>query len=362
MTTRNIGFRFKGEGKEEIRRDFAEIGQSGKAAGADVAGAFDGAAKATERLSGYTDAQMERFRKMAQQARQFQTEQERMAASQAKFNSVLGVGGGTGLKAGDFLGADELPGKNGMTRQQRAGLINLGRQGGDLVTGAFSGQSVGMMAAQQGPQIFDALATSGFKASASMIAVGAGVTAVVVALGAAVAAQAAYDASTLKLEVSARGLGAASGQTAEQLEAQARAGAEAGDVSVRSARDMAAAYANTGRIGGGVLADLIGLTQRYALTTGQDAAGATKELGAAFADPVKGAGDLNEKLHFLDAAEQRHIENLARSGHEAEAQALLVDKLQASLLDASDATTGWLTPLTAWARRRRMLSTTSAGP
>ncbi|KQZ31727.1 phage tail length tape measure family protein [Caulobacter sp. Root1472] len=338
MTTRQVGYRLKTEGKEEVKRDLGEVGKAGKASGDAISAGFDGATRSVQNLGGYTDAQMARFKKMAQAARDFQTAEEQ----QAKFNAALGVRAGSpnAAKASDFLSADEVGGKK-MSRQQRAGLINLSRQGADVFTSAIGGQSPGMIAGQQLPQILDAVATSGFKASASMIAVGAAVVATTGAVIAAAAAQAAYEASTLKLEVAARGLGAAAGLSADQLMAQAQVGAQAGDISVKSARDMAAAYANTGRIGGGVMSDLIGVTQRYALVTGQDAAGATKELGAAFADPVKGAGDLNAKLHFLDASEQRHIENLARSGQEAEAQALLVDKLQNSLLSASDATTGW---------------------
>lgn len=337
MTVRNIGFRFKAEGKESVRQDLRDIGQAGKAAGAEVAAGFDQAGQASERLTGYTEKQIAAFKRRAAIAR----EEARAEASQAKFNAVLGVGGGTGLRASDFLTADEVGGKRRMTRQQRAGAVNLFRQGGDVLTGVFSGQSPGMIAAQQLPQILDAAATSGFKLSAAMIGVGAAVTGVVVAIGAAAAAQAAYEASTLKLEVAARGLGAASGQTAEQLNAQAQAGAEAGDVSVRAARDMAAAYANTGKIGGGVMTDLIGLTKSYAATTTQEAAAATKELGAAFADPAKGAAELNEKLNFLSVAEQQHIENLAAAGDRAGAQQLMVEKLKGALLDASAATTGW---------------------
>ncbi len=336
MTIRQVGYRLKTEGKEEVKRDLGEIGAAGQASGASLSSGFDGASRSLQSLGGYTDAQMARFKKMAQAAKEFQTAEEQ----QAKFNAALGVRAGSGLSASSFLSADEVAGK-GMTRQQRAGRLNLLRQAGDVFTTGAMGMDPTMIAIQQLPQILDAAATSGFKLTAGMVAVGAGVAAAAGAVIGLAAAQASYEASTLKLTVATQGLGASAGMTAEQLEGQARAGAVAGDVSVKSARDMAAAYASTGRIGGSVMSDLIGVTQRYALTTGQDAASATKELGAAFADPVKGAGDLNDKLHFLDAAEQRHIENLARSGHEAEAQAILVDKLQESLLGASDATTGW---------------------
>lgn len=340
MTVKQVGIRLKTDGKAEVKRDFAEVGQAGKAAGQEVAAGFTAIAAGSDKAAHAADRQMERWKAMAKAAREFQTQEEQRQASQAKYNALLGVGGGTGLKQSDFLSGDELGGK-GMSRSQRAGRLNLVRQGADVFTTAAMGMDPAMIAIQQGPQILDALTTSGFKASGAVIALGVGVAGAAAAVLGLAGAQMSYEASTLKLTVAANGLGAASGQTAEQLEAQARAGAAAGDVSVAAARDMAASYANTGRIGGGVMADLIALTKSYALTTGQDAKAATKELGAAFSDPIKGAADLNSKLHFLDASQQRHIENLARSGREAEAQALLVDHLKASMMGAADATTGW---------------------
>ncbi len=336
MTTRQVGIRLNTEGKAEVKRDFAELATAGRETGQAIADGFDAAAVAAKRAEDAADRQMAKWKAAAKAAREYEREQEH----QAKFNAILGVDGG-GEKSARSSAEVFEGGGTGMTRQQRAGRLNLLRQGADVFTTAAMGMNPGMIAIQQGPQILDALATSGFKASASVLGVSAAVVATAGAMIALTAAQVAYEADTVKLTIATQGLGAASGVTAQQLEASAQAGAHAGDVSVRAARDIGVAYVQTGRISGRVLDDLIGMTQRYALTTRQDAAGATKELGAAFADPAKGAADLNDKLHFLDASELRHIENLARAGHEAEAQGLLVDKLQSSLLSATDATTGW---------------------
>jgi phage-related minor tail protein len=336
MTTRQVGIRLNTEGKAEVKRDFTEVATAGQQAGKDIGGAFDAAAVTAKKAEDAATRQMAKYKEMAKAAREYETQQEH----QAKFNAILGVNGGGEKSARDSAEAFSAGGK-GMTRQQRAGVTNLFRQGADILTSATGGASADTILFQQGPQILDAVATSGFKASGAMIALGVGVTATAGAVVALAVAQAQYEAETVKMTVATQGLGAASGVTADQLAASADAGAKAGEMSVRAAREAGIAYVQTGRISGQVLDDLIGLTQRYALTTSQDATAATKELGAAFADPAKGAADLNDKLHFLDASELRHIENLARAGREAEAQAILVDKLEGSLLAASAATTGW---------------------
>jgi len=315
MTTRQAGIRLKIDGKTEIKRDLNEVEQAGDDAGQAIEKSFGAASAAATAAEKAAERQMARYKEMARAAREAENQQQQ----QAKFNAMLGVGVGGGKSARDSASVFEEAAAGGLTKQQRAGRLNLLRQGADVFTTAAMGMDPGMIAIQQGPQILDALATSGVKVSASMVAIGGSVLGVAGAMAVLGKAQADHEASTLKLTVAANGLGAASGQTAEQLEAQARSGAAAGDISVRSARDMAVAYAETGKIGGGVMDDLIALTKAYGLTTRQDAESATKDLGKAFADPAKGAADLNEKLHFLTATEEQHIQNLARSGQEAEA-------------------------------------------
>lgn len=229
----------------------------------------------------------------------------------------------------------------GATRQQKAGLVNLFRQVQDVFTQLGSGQGVGITAIQQGPQIFDALTTSGFKFNAQMLIVGGTVALVTGAVIAGTVAMLQYQKSMKALTVAAAGLGASSGSSAEQLSSLASSSAAAGDVSVKAAREMAAAYANTGRIGGQVLGDLIEITKTWGLNTGQTAKEATGQLAKAFADPAKGAKELNDQFHFLSASERQHIQDMAESGRVTEAQQALVDGLRSSMLNATDATTGW---------------------
>lgn len=334
MTVRNVGIRLKTEGKAEIKRDLQEVGQAGKAAGQEVVAGFDQGAAAADRQAKALDRQMDRWKALAKAAREAQTAEEQ----QAKYNAILGVGGNSGKSAA--ISAEAFMGGT-LSNGERAGRLNLVRQGADVFTTAAMGMNPGMIAIQQGPQILDALATSGLKATPAMLALGGAVTGVAAAVIAAGVAQDKYEKSVLAVDVATRGLGAASGMTTEMVLRQANAAAEAGEISKTSAREYAAEYVATGKIGQGVLQDLVAMTRDYAATTRQDAAGATKELARAFSDPAKGAADLNDKLHFLRQSELEHIENLARGGREAEAQAILVDKLQSALLDASSATTGW---------------------
>lgn len=334
MTVRNVGIRLKTEGKAEIKRDLQEVGQAGKATGQEVVAGFDQGAAAADRQAKALDRQMERWKALAKAAREAQTAEEQ----QAKYNAILGVGGNSGKSAA--MSAEAFMGGT-LSRGERAGRLNLARQGADVLTTAAMSMNPGMIAIQQGPQILDALAMSGFRLTPVIIGLGGAFAAAGAAVIAAGVAQDQYEKSVRGVEVATRGLGASAGMTGEAVLRQADAATEAGRISAASAREYAAEYVATGKIGQGVLQDLVALTRNYAATTRQDAAGATKDLGRAFADPAKGAADLNDKLHFLRQAELEHIENLARAGREAEAQAILVDKLKGALIDAADATTGW---------------------
>jgi len=337
VTVRQISYRLKSDGKAELQRDAKEVGDALQDAGDRGSAAFERTGRILQSTGELTDRQIAKYKKLAIAAQ----EAGRAEEAQAKFNAQLGGGSGRTWSASDFMTHEELGGRGPLTKNQRAGRLNLVRQGADVFTTGAMGMDPMMIAIQQGPQIIDGLAQAGIKATPAMLALGGSIVAIGGALIAAGVAQDAYAKSVIQLDVAARGLGASAGMTAQQINLQAEAAADAGDISNKSAREFAASYASTGKIGQTVLGDLVALTQNYAVTTRQDAAGATKELGAAFSDPAKGAADLNEKLHFLSAAELRHIENLAASGREAEAQRLLVDDLKGSMIDASEATTGW---------------------
>ncbi len=72
--------------------------------------------------------------------------------------------------------------------------------------------------------------------------------------------------------------------------------------------------AATGRIGGEIVAKLLGSLEDYAKTSGQAVPDASQELAKAFADPAKGADLLNERLGFLDDRTLQSVRNLQAQG------------------------------------------------
>lgn len=244
--------------------------------------------------------------------------------------------------------------QNGRLRADQ--VQNLMYQGGDILASAGSGASLGMIAIQQGPQIAQvfggpggasvrgALSQAGEAAGGLAARIGivggaiGGLTATVLA---GAAAQQSYAATQTNLAQQLSGVGRASGVTVSQINALAPAAAAAGNVSVRSAREMAGEFAATGRIGEEMFVSLIGTAKDYAATTGQDLPEATKALAAAFADPGKGAETLNRQLGFLDAATRSNITTLAAQGDRLGAQRALFEAYKGSLTSATELTSGF---------------------
>jgi hypothetical protein len=335
MTTRQISYRLKTDGKAELQRDAAAVGQALEDAGNRGEAAFGRTNRVLQNTGELTDRQIAGYRKLAQAAREAELAEE----AQARINGTLGVGGGRNWRPSDIIGGDGAPG--GLSRGQRAGRLNLARQGADIFTTASMGMDPGMIAIQQGPQILDALAQSGIRATPAMLALGGAVTVLAGGVIALTVAGMQYEAQQNRVDAATQGLGRTLRVTAEEFDRYARVGADVGEVSVKAATDMGIAYVSTGKIGGNVLGDLIGLTKRYALTTGQDVGAATQDLAKHFSTGSKGVEELNDKLHFLSAAELEHIKNLYESGRGAEAQKAAVDHLNGSLIDAKTATSDW---------------------
>lgn len=214
----------------------------------------------------------------------------------------------------------------------------IGFQLNDVATGLFSGQSPITIAAQQGPQIAQTL--GGWEASFSRLRalvtpVTAGAAASAAAFVLAAKAATDYAGAVRATDTTALGLGRNLGLLGGDLRRMAELSAGAGQVSVDSARQMAIAYASTGKIAGSNIGDIITITRDFAATTQQDVPAATQVLAQAFADPVRGAETLASTYGLIDSATVRLVSRLAEQGRQTEAQGALLRALKPALLDAS---------------------------
>lgn len=397
MTTRNVAYRLKSEGKAELIRDAGEVKTA-------LAGAYDGAAASADKATSAAERLERRNLSLAQAARA-NAEQE---ARRASFDQVIGAnlsarpgmqrleGTSFGLSARDSASvfeeqalameraeasaarlkaaldpvgaaedrlnaelretielqkrglittdqmteaqrrakvefdqttaAIERQGK-GLTRQVLASRLNLARQGADVAVTAAMGMNPAMIAIQQGPQILDALATSGIKASGSLLLLGGAVTALsagVVVLG---AEWLHGEDIALQYERAVTGIGRTAGLTAGELEALTVTAAAQGEVSEKSARQQASAYLATGRIGSEIIGGLIRIGKDYASVFGQDAEAATTSLAKAMMEPDKAGRELTRTMGLLDQAQLDQIDSLMKAGDLLAAQKILLEAL-----------------------------------
>lgn len=225
-------------------------------------------------------------------------------------------------------------------------MMNLSRQMNDVATMALMGASPFQIITSQAGQVYQVLqegqggVTGSLKYLGEQLmglvtparAVAAGLAGIGIAAG---LAYSSYLDGQYQLQRSLQGLGGSTNATVSQLEAIAEAGAAASKISVSASRDLTAAFASTGKIGKDTFSGLIEVTTRYAALTQKDLAEAGADLAAAFADPAKGAQDLDQKLNFLNVETLRYIRNLADTNQKSQAQKVLLDELTKALPSAT---------------------------
>lgn len=225
-------------------------------------------------------------------------------------------------------------------------MMNLSRQMNDVATMALMGASPFQIITSQAGQVYQVLqegqggVTGSLKYLGEQLmglvtparAVAAGLAGIGIAAG---LAYSSYLDGQYQLQRSLQGLGGSTNATVSQLEAIAEAGAAASKISVSASRDLTAAFASTGKIGKETFSGLIEVTTRYAALTQKDLAEAGADLAAAFADPAKGAQDLDQKLNFLNVETLRYIRNLADTNQKGQAQKVLLDELTKALPSAT---------------------------
>lgn len=317
----------------------------------DSAAVFEEAARAAEDLAARTAA-------LRAQIDPLGAAQTKLNAEIAEANALFKAGAITAeeqaaahaLAQGRFNATARALGTVGATGKLTSSqLVNLSYQLNDVVVSLASGQRPLMVLMQQGSQIAQifgpgtgvtGILRGVWQGLTSLISPTTAVVGGIAAIGAAVGySYYRYIESQKELEVALAGTGRAAGATVGQIERIAEQSAFAGNVSVAAAREMAAAFLGTGKIAVANFEGLIKVVKNYAATTGTDAKAATKELASAFADPIRGADALNDKLNFLDDRTRQYVRTLADHNDRTGAQRLLLDALKGSLVNAAEATT-----------------------
>jgi len=119
-----------------------------------------------------------------------------------------------------------------------------------------------------------------------------------------------------------------SGQSAASLRELSGDIATHSRLTIAESKGIASALASSGQIGAAAFRQVSQAAGDFARVTGTDVARVGPELVKLFADPAKGAEELNRQMHFLSAAELDHIEHLTRMGEVTEAQIELSGKLK----------------------------------
>ncbi|WP_322994057.1 phage tail length tape measure family protein [Castellaniella sp.] len=221
--------------------------------------------------------------------------------------------------------------------------VNLGYQANDVFTTVAMGMNPMMIAAQQGPQIVQAM--GGVRPTLSAIGqlltpVSLGLGAVTAALGVGATAWYGYTRATKEAAAAASSFGRNSGVTAADIERSAYSAAAPAGLSVSQAREVATELTRTGKIGADQFAGIMSVAKDLATTLGTDVNGAAVELGRLFADPAAGADQL-ASMGLLDAATARLTKSLSEQGDTGRATETMLEGLRQRLASTAEATT-WL--------------------
>lgn len=223
------------------------------------------------------------------------------------------------------------------TGQMDERLIQAARSQDDVIRHTKSlGSALGNLAgdAAMGGASLDSMATNGGRAAVSLLELGARAVALtgvvgilVVTAGLMAAAWLDAEKSSLALERAATGLGRTAGLTGEELGNLATAAAEQGGVSIRSAKEQAAAYISTGKIGGEMISLLIADGKDLASFLGKDLPDAASYLATSMGDPSKAAVEMTRQFGLLTQEQIKQIEKAQEAGDAARAQKILMDAL-----------------------------------
>lgn len=326
----------------------AKVGRSGRSVNQlerDLAGVIsrsDPAAKSIRQLAG--DA--EKLDRAVRTGVISQQEADRVAARLITNSHAAALG----TRAAS-LANDNLAKSTGLARNE---MVNLSRQMQDVATMAAMGQAPMQIFTSQAAQIYDIFSSSNATAGGFFRQIASAITPARVGIGGVTAAVLAgavawstYDSAQREVARSLVGLGRDSGLTVQGLNAIAEAQARATSTPLPRARNTVSALAATGRIAPTMLAPIQTIEKDFAATLGIETAEANKLLADSFADPVRGAEMLAQRLGGLSLATRRHIEMLMAFGDSQKAQTVLLDAISPRLGRAAELTSFWASE---WAR------------
>jgi hypothetical protein len=146
-----------------------------------------------------------------------------------------------------------------------------------------------------------------------------------VAIGAgAVYAASSWSSAERDIEKALIGIGKTSGATVDDVNRISASSALATNTSFANAQAGATELLKTGVVYQQTFGELNTLTDKFAEATGTTTVEAAKKLGAAFADPVKGAETLNKEYGFLNASTLEQIRTYQALGDSQNAQLTLM--------------------------------------
>ncbi|MDD2664376.1 MAG: phage tail length tape measure family protein [Dechloromonas sp.] len=117
------------------------------------------------------------------------------------------------------------------------------------------------------------------------------------------------------------------GMTAGTMRLLAEDVAAAGTATIGQSKEIVTALVASGKIGAAAIGEVSRLSDDYAAATGKTVGKIAPDLVRLFADPAKGARELNESMHFLTETQIDHIESLQRLGDAQGAQLELAQAL-----------------------------------
>ncbi|WP_057199570.1 phage tail length tape measure family protein [Acidovorax sp. Root217] len=217
--------------------------------------------------------------------------------------------------------------------QTAAALRGVPAQFTDIITSLQGGQAPLTVLLQQGGQLKDMFGGAGNAAKALggyVVGLINPLTVVVAAVGALGFAVASAEGDARKLSsigIAFQATGRAALLSTEDIKSLRREMSLLPGVSKDAAGTVINEFARTREIGGSMLKGLGRGIADFAVALGQDVPTAAKTLAKAFADPAKGAKDLDDALGFLTSNQLLAINAMVEAGDKAGAQKLMLEAL-----------------------------------